>query len=261
MSFNRMTAYLTKNSLTLFNMLLGAGVLARLWDDIFLGRWSIHAGAVFPYRHPGFFPIYGQSGLLIEWALILAGGVLLFTTESRKGALLAAIGLSLSLSQMIQNQKILLWIILWIVALTDLRTNISARKFLKWQLILVYLFTGLSKVFDQFSSGETLQIIALHQLELGYSWQEFIWQPLTKLIFARVISWLVIAWELLIPLLFLLQFNGTWLLVLLLHGGLLFTMKDLSSFSFAMFALTTLFYCPDVVIKDEDLTQPVTDPG
>ncbi|MDG0814818.1 hypothetical protein [Bdellovibrio svalbardensis] len=261
MSFKQVTAYLEKNSLRLFYMFLGAAVLLRLLDDVLLGRWGIHAGAIFPYRHPGYFPLYGTTGLLLEWALALTGGVLLFTNEKRKGAFFAAIAMSLSLSQMMQNQKILLWIVLWIVALTDLGKNIPARKFLKWQIVLVYTFGALSKIFDQFVTGETLHIIALRQMETTTGLQKFLWSPLLNSGFSTMVSYAVIALELLIPLLFIRKKEWAWFFVLVLHGGFVVMMKDLSSFTFSMFALASLYYCPDVMMTDEDLIQPVNEPG
>ncbi len=258
MSLKPMTAYLEKNSLSLFYMFLGGAVLMRLVDDVLLGRWGIHAGELYPYRHPGFFPLYGTTGLLLEWGFALTGGVLLFTAEKRKGAFFAAVAMTLSLSQMMQNQKILLWIVLWIVALP---ANISARKFLKWQIILVYLFSALSKIFGQFVSGETLRTIALHQVEMASGLQKSLWIPFTNSTFSLWSSYLVIVLELLIPLLFFRKKEWAWIFVLALHGGFLVMMKDLSSFSFAMFALAALYYCPDVTIIEEDLIQPVNEPG
>lgn len=261
MNLKQVTAYLEKNSLHLFYMFLGGAVLLRLMDDILLNRWGIHRGEIFPYRHLEFIPLYGSAGLLLEWALALTGGILLFTNEKRKGAFLAGIAMTLSLSQMLQNQKILLWIILWIVACTDLKENISARKFLKWQIILVYTFGALSKIFDQFVTGETLHILALQQMQQSDGLQKILWSPFVNPTFSVAISYAVIFLELLIPLAFFRKKEAAWFLVLALHGGFLVMMKDLSSFSFAMFALASLYYCPDVISMDEDFSQPVNEPG
>lgn len=260
MNFKQVPAYLSKNSLYLFYMFLGAAVLLRIVDDITLGRWAIHAGRIFPYRHPGFFPLYGVSGLLLEWALTFTGGVLLFTTHRRKGALLAGLGMLLSLSQMMQNQKILLLIVLWMTALTELETNIPARKFLKWQIILVYAFSALSKIFDQFITGETLHNIAILQSENG-GISGFMWRLMLNQNNALMVSYVVVFLEILLPLLFIRKKEWAWFVVLILHGGFLLLMKDLAAFSFGMFALAALFYCPDVTISEEDLIQPVSEPG
>lgn len=261
MSLKPVTAYLEKNSLQLFYLFLGGAVLLRVFDDILLGRWGIHAGELFPYRHPGYFPLYGVAGLLLEWALALTGGALLFTEQKRTGAFLAALAMTLSLSQMMQNQKILMWIILWIVACTDLNFNISARNFLKWQIILVYIFGALAKIFDQFASGETLYTLALHQGEIATGMQKYLWLPLTNFKISLVASYLVIALELLIPFLFFRKKDWAWIFVFILHTGMLVLLKDLTAFSFAMFALAALYYCSDVIRTEEDFIQPVTEPG
>lgn len=263
MNFKQVTAQLERNSLQLFYFFMGAAVLLRLVDDVMVGRYAIHAGEIFSYRHPGYFPLYGTTLLLIEWALTFTGGVLLFTQERKWGAWLAAIGMTMSLTQMMQNQKILLWIILWTIALSSsLAGNIPARRFLKWQIILVYVFGALSKVFDQFITGKTLQTVAFVQTQDSTDHlMKVLWQPLLSLPTAQLMSWAVIVLEILIPFLLMRKKDFAWIFVLVLHGGFMLMMKDIASFSFAMFALAAIFYCPDVIIKEEDLIQPVSEPG
>jgi hypothetical protein len=192
-----------------------------------LNRWGIHAGVIFPYRHPAYFPLYGSTFLAVEWLCTLLGAGLLLTNYRRAGALLAAVGMAMSISQMMQNQKILLLLILLVVALAKPEDSPEARWFLRWQIVLVYGFTALAKIFAEFSTGATLAKIS--PLALNDS------------VFLGL-SWFIIALELLIPFCLFKKREWAWLVILILHGSFTFFMRDIAAFTLGMFALAALYY-------------------
>lgn len=227
MFFTKVTAFLEKNSLPLFYLFLAAAIFIRVVEDLFLNRWGIHSGAVFPYRHPNYFPLYSNIFLIFEWSFLLAGAVLLLTSKRRWGALVAGLGMAMSITQMLQNQKILMLVVLLIVACVPPENSEGSRWFLRWQIVLVYIFAALSKIFAEFSTGMTLAKISPVALtDSAY----------------LVISWIVIAIELLIPFFLLKKREWAWLAVVVLHGGFSLFMRDLAAFTLTMFALTSLFY-------------------
>ncbi|MGE5086031.1 MAG: hypothetical protein ACM3MG_06985 [Bacillota bacterium] len=227
MFFTKVTAFLEKNSLPLFYLFLAAAIFIRVVEDLFLNRWGIHSGTIFPYRHPNYFPLYSNVFLVIEWTLLLAGAALLLTEKRRWGAVVAALGMAMSLSQMLQNQKILLLWVLLIVAFAPPENSEGSRWFLRWQIVLVYVFAALSKIFAEFSTGATLaKIFPVALTDSAY----------------LVISWIIIVIELLIPILLLKKRQWAWLAVVILHGGFSLFMRDLAAFTLTMFALTSLFY-------------------
>ena len=207
----------------------------RVVEDLFLNRWGIHSGVIFPYRHPGFFPLYSNIFLVLEWVLSLSGAALLLTAKRRWGALIAAVGMAMSISQMIQNQKILLFLILLIIACAPPENSAGSRWFLRWQIILVYVFAALSKIFAEFSTGATLAKISP--------------VPLVDSAFL-VISWGIIILELLVPVCLMKKREWAWFVVLILHGGFTLFMRDLAAFTLSMFALTALFYGADETAPD-----------
>ncbi|MBO9668198.1 MAG: hypothetical protein J7501_15460, partial [Bdellovibrio sp.] len=188
---------------------------------------GIHVGAIFPYRHPGYFPLYGTTFLVVEWLLTLLGAGLLLTSYRRPGALLAAVGIAMSLSQMLQNQKILLLLILLVVAIAKPEDSPEARWFLRWQLVLVYGFTALAKIFAEFSTGATLAKIS----PIALNESVFL-----------VLSWFVIALELMIPFCLFKKRQWAWFAIAILHGSFTIFMRDIAAFTLGMFALAALYY-------------------
>lgn len=230
MFFTKVTAFLEKNSLPLFYLFLAAAIFIRVVEDLFLNRWGIHSGMIFPYRHPNFFPLYSSIFLILEWSFMIVGAVLLLTAKRRWGALVAALGMAMSLSQMLQNQKILMLLVLLIVAASPPENSAGSRWFLRWQIVLVYIFAALSKIFAEFSTGATLAKISPVALtDSAY----------------LIISWIVIAIELLIPFFLMKKREWAWLAIVILHGGFSLFMRDLAAFTLAIFALTALFYYSD----------------
>ncbi len=226
------------NGLNFFFFLFSLSLVSRVWSDIYeVNRWAIHRYEAYPYRYIGIIPLYSTSGLLFEWLFILVGAVLVHTERIRWGALLCCVGLLMSLSQTFQNQKILLLLIsLGLLLgppmnkLTEKSQNESVR-FLKWQLYLVYAISAINKIFDQFGSGETLQLI----LQSIWNYQ------LPNHFMYVLVSWLIIVGELGMPLLLLHQPRLGISLVFILHIGFALAIRDVWPFSLAMLALSFLF--------------------
>lgn len=220
-----------------------AALVSRVLSDIFdLQRWSIHQGDAFPFRHLlEAIPIYPVSILLIEWTLLLLGALFLLTKKTRLGALLSLLGLLMSLSQMFQNQKVLLLLVAFALSVgpslekmkTDEKNDTS--MFLRWQILLVYLFSAISKIFDQFPSGETLKMMdqTLFSHQFAVNW-----------IYSAV-SVIVILTELFLPLLLWKKPKLGILAVFILHAGFAVFLSDIFPFSLAMISLSFLFLIPN----------------
>ncbi|MEK2643780.1 hypothetical protein [Bdellovibrio sp. BCCA] len=219
-----------------------AALVSRVLSDIFeLHRWSIHQGDTFPFRLLiEAIPIYPPYILLIEWALILLGALFLLIKKTRLGALLSLFGLLMSLSQMFQNQKVLLLLMAIGLSLGPSLEKTTADErndtlvFLKWQILLVYLFSAVSKMFDQFPSGETLKMMdqSLFSHQFAVNW-----------IYSAV-SVIVILTELFLPVLLWKKPKLGVLAVFVLHAGFGVFLSDIFPFSLAMISLSFLFLIP-----------------
>lgn len=234
-----MAAALSKFNLRLFYTFLALALLARLFDDMFvLHRWGIHSGDLFPYRRGGVtsLPLYPQWLLAIEWVIIFSASLALIVNRIRLGILLATLGMAMSLTQMFQNQKLLILIVLAALLFEQLtlqnEKDAPVKSFLKWQIVLVYFFSAFHKILDSFSRGEVLQAIAEKVLHL----------PITfNLETYAAFSWAIIIAELLAPLLLLLKPGWGIIFVIVLHSGMSFFMPNILAFSFVMVALSFLF--------------------
>ncbi|WP_413612936.1 hypothetical protein [Bdellovibrio sp. HCB-110] len=240
--------------LKLFYHFFGLALVARVVSDIFeVHRWSIHLGEIFPYRHLfEFIPLYSTSLLVVEWGLLLIGALLIFRGKNRWGSAFALVGLVMSLSQMFQNQKVLLTLVAFALTVGPrLNENALFKKndtanFLKWQILLIYLISAVSKIFDQFQSGETLRIMS----------EQLLLQDIGSREIYSVGAWLVILVELALPLLLLTRPRLGIAGVVLVHGGFSLFLSDIWPFSLAMIALSFLFLkSPDSKIPDQRLVE------
>lgn len=215
----------------LFYFTFSLAIIVRFINDIFnLNRWGIHSGTLFPYRHINLgLPLYSTNILIAEWTLGLLGAVLLITGKIRIAALLIFVSFALSLTQMFQNQKLLILIIAFSLLLDSKKNSVF---FLKWQLILIYLFSSIHKINGQFVTGETMRLLFVDILKINF---EYTW-PL------KIFSWIIIGCELIIPVLLMKWPKIGIALVILFHGGMCLLMPDISSFSLAMISLALLFY-------------------
>lgn len=225
--------------LKFFYSFFAMALVARVLSDVFeVHRWSIHQGNLFPYRHLlESIPLYSTSILVLEWGLLLIGAVLIFRGKIRWGSTLALVGLVMSLSQMFQNQKVLLAFMAFAIAAgprldenTFFKKNDTAN-FLKWQILLIYLISAVSKIFDQFQSGETLRIMSEHLFLRHTEGRDIYFMG----------AWLVILVELTLPLLLLTRPRLGIAGVVLVHVSFSLFLSDIWPFSLAMIALSFLF--------------------
>ncbi len=242
MNFRQPIAFLKNNSIEIFYLLLSLSIFTRIVEDIYLNRIAIYEGILFPWRHLGIIPLYSSvAGLYLEYVISGAGAALMLLSRYRRwGVCLGAIGLLMSLSQLFQNQKILICILLLSAFICPPEKSRRGRDFLRWQLVFVYLFAGLSK-FDSFWNGEVLAILSQEKSHYGLL-GEYFWSCLSSqaiVFFSKA----VVVTELVLPLLLFKCSFVAWLLVLVLHLGFSLVMVDIFSFSLTMLALATLFFC------------------
>lgn len=204
-----------------FFRLLGLTLVAVAVQDIGSGIWHVHTGELYDWAHFPIVPLYGTGLLMLEWAaLLFAGGSLLLDVARRPAVWLGLLAMLAGLSQRYANQRCLIIIVLFYVAL-----NVKQLHFtlLRSQIIIVYGFTVLHKLTSQFWNGETL-------VALGFDSAWASWLSLATLVA-----------EVAIP---LLLWRAPWLgvwAVVLLHGGLAFTMPGIAPFSLIMVAMATTF--------------------
>jgi hypothetical protein len=221
----------------IFYSLLAVAIVTRFFCDFLNERWRIHSGEIFPIRHIEFFPTYSTSMLCLEWGVTLIGAILFTTNKIRWGALLVSLSYVMSLTQMYQNQKFLILIIMFALAVQPLDLQrANSLRFLKWQMLLIYLFTAVQKIFDQFISGDTLRILFLDVLKINGIANPKLFHGL---------SVVVIATELSVPLLLLKKPWWGVAVVTGMHLSFAILMPDIWPFTLTMIALSFLFFPPE----------------
>ena len=220
----------------IFYFIIATAIWSRIFSDLIGGRLGIATGDLFPYRHSySFLPIYNQFYFILEIALLLTGSFLILSVKTRKfGLILATTALFFSLMQLFQNQKLLLLIVLFVLILQYVvKDKKNIFDYLKWQLILVYMFTGLSKVNSEFLNGDVLAVIMNGVI--------------TNQSIIKIISLLTVITELTIPLLLFLKPRVGIFIVIIFHLGLSVFMDNILSFGLTSIALALLF--EDELIK------------
>ncbi|MDH5672563.1 MAG: hypothetical protein OEZ06_10470 [Myxococcales bacterium] len=220
-------------SLGWFYRLLGLTLLARIATDLHVDLWAVHDGRLFPWRHLPGLPLYPPAGLAIEWAMMgLAALAITTGFRLRAGVYLALLVSAVSLTQRYANHRALLLLVLAFLALSPVeprRPGLSGERhpnlaLIRYQLVIVYLFSALNKVRAGFLEGTALQ----HLLDLDA-------EP------ARALAWLVVAAEFSLP---LLLWRLPWLGlggVACLHLGFALFMPAIWPFSLLMLAMAVLF--------------------
>lgn len=224
---------ITRHGLAGFYRLLGASCIARLATDWHAGIYRVHSGELFPWRHLPIAPLYPPGLLLVEWLLLAASGVaLLLLTRVRAALYVALLATAMGLSQRYSNQSALALIVLSCCALkpttpSDLAAQAASPHLdlLRYQLLIVYVFSALNKLRAGFLTGETLSVLLDMPLSI-----------------ARPLSYGAVAMELLIPLLLVTRnWRLAWLAVVLLHLSFSVLMPGLVPFGLLILALATLW--------------------
>lgn len=229
-----------RDAIPWFHRLLGLALIACVAEDISCGAWFVHSGRYFPWRHPGFLPLYPAPFLGVEWSLLLFAGLsYLLGRRSRWVAFLAASTMLISLLQRFSNHRSLIFIVLLYLALAPRERSAAAYRMIRYQLLIVYLFSAMNKIDSGFLSGKTLFALGLqvHGALLPDRWVHRI---LTGSL-AEPLSWLTVGAELVIPVL-LMQWPGAGLVAtFVLHFGFSVMMPTLWPFTLIMMAMAVLF--------------------
>jgi hypothetical protein len=211
---------------------LGAALLACVATDAALGVRRVEAGELFPWRHLPGIPLYGTTGLVIEWALTGLGGLALLAGVQRALAVrIGLLGTLLALTQRFSNHRALLLIVLVFVAIAP--PNLEAPSFaaearpnlalVRAQLILVYASSAIGKIAHGFWTGAALASL--------FGWGTW----------ARVAAPAVIVAEIAAPILLLLRPRAGLALVVALHTTMAILLPSVLPFSLTMIAMALLF--------------------
>lgn len=228
---------------------LGAAWAALVGQEVSNKLWLVHAGELCTRRLLLWPPLTPPWGLWLEWALEAGVAVCLLSGRAvrpavRLGAALAV----LSAQQRYMNQKALLAIVLVFLALDPPdprepgfterdRPNVGL---LRWQLVIVYLFSALQKVRLEFGDGASLTNLFAVLAGLPVPG----WAPAAPLhaalaaspALAETLSWGVIGSELALIPLSVAAPRAALAGAAALHGAFALFMPDVLSFTFTMLA-------------------------
>ena len=131
---NQIAKLLSIDVLKCFYLLYSLSLISRIVCDYYLNRIGIHSGEIYPNRKLNFeTPPYSLTLLYFEWCLMLFGAILINTKFKRIASGVLIISLCMSISQMFQNQKILMLIVACAVFVMPLDLkNFKSIWFLKF---------------------------------------------------------------------------------------------------------------------------------
>lgn len=222
----------------LFGYLLALAMMVMVAEDIFNGVWGIHSGAFFPFRHLDFIPLYPPSGLILEWLLTLAAAGLIAAGRTRPGAWVGFAVTFIALTQRFSNHRSLLLIVLFFLLFETAKEDSPTRTLIRVQLVLVYTFSALNKITAGFLTGVSLSnLFAAHHGLLPRS----IVDAMAATPMVQVISWAVVAGEILVPFLLLSRPRIGFTIQIALHAAFTLVLPGLASFGFLMLAMGCLF--------------------
>jgi hypothetical protein len=227
---------ITRRGLAGFYRLLGASLIARLITDWHAGIYRVHTGELFPWRHLPIVPLYPPALLVLEWLLLGVSGVaLLLLVRVRVALYVGLLAAAMGLSQRYSNQGALALIVLLCCVLQptipddlDVRGQYPHLDLVRYQLLIVYVFSALNKLRAGFTTGQALATLLALPLNV-----------------AQAMSYGVVAVELLVPLLLVTRKQRlAWVGVVLLHLSFSVLMPGLIPFGLLMAALATLWLPP-----------------
>ena len=226
-----------------FYILFSLAIFSRVVCDLLLNRIGIHNGEIFPERKIPFIPIYPVIGLYVEWTLAIAGIFFISQKKIRIGSFLILISYLMRLTQLYQNQKILMTIIALSLTILPLnKKSPSSIIFLRYQLCIIYFVSSLHKIISGFLSGETLWTVFdyLQNIEKNL-FVKSLYLYFRNYPMCIAMSWISLIAELFVPLLLLKKPKwGIWVVVLM-HTVFNLIMPDVMPFTLTMIALSLLF--------------------
>jgi hypothetical protein len=214
----------------LFLRLVGLSLIVLGVEDVIDGWWQVHEGASFPWRHLPVVPLYGTTGLIIEWAALAAAGACLLVGVARRPALWLGFAAVLAgLTQRYGNGRALTLLVLFYLVLAppDPADPAAARqanvKLVEWQLVIVYAFSVLNKLKQGFWDGQALVALGVPPR------------------YAPALAVATLACEVAVPLLLRFLPRAGLAAAVLLHLGFAAVMPGVAPFSAIMIAMATLF--------------------
>jgi hypothetical protein len=224
--------------------LLGLTLLGLVTGEACAGRWFMHTGQLYPYRHVPLFPLYSTGGLAAEWATQTAAAVALWLGVRRPAAVwIAAAAVFATLTQRYSNHTTLIFIVLVLTGLEPPLTDADLAKpnvrLVRWQLAIVYVFSGLSKVLAGFLGGESLSnlYLVLRDPLIPHEWLGPLFRPPAVV----GLSAAVVGFELLAPLILWWRPWAGIVLVGLFHAGITILMPAILPFGLIMLAMSVLY--------------------
>ncbi len=230
-------------AVTWFLRLFGVALVVDVVSEIAAGVWHVHTGRFYPWRSLGIVPLYPASVLAVEWTLRAGAGLALLAAPGHAKVVAAAIRVAalvlfVAVLERYSNHGVLLFLVAFFLTLAP--PEVSAPGFrerahpalglVRAQLVIVYVFSALNKLVHGFGSGRSLGHLVGAQLASGLS-------PAL----ATVLSVLVIASELAIPLVLTLRPRAGIALVVAMHVTFALLVPGVVSFGIAMTALAVLF--------------------
>ena len=230
------------NSFECFYRFLSLTLCSCFIEDLACRVWFIHTGAYFPWRHLfHWIPLYPAPFLILEWACLLTSAFLILRPSQRRlGIYLASAVIFISLTQRFSNHRSLIFIVLFYLMLSPLTSLMNTLKMIRYQFMIVYLFSAFNKINSGFLSGDSL-------LALGTSIRGSIipqtWvQSVLSTSFSPALSWITVFAEIVIPFLII---KKPWLgmsVLVLLHLSFSMLMPGIWPVTFIMIAMGCLFF-------------------
>lgn len=226
---------------------LAATLVALVVADLHNDLWGFQAGRVYPYRHVPLVPLYGPVGLVLEWTALVASALGLWVGVRRRPALaLGAAAMLASLTQHYSNHGTLTFMVLLFTALAPPATDADLLRpnmlLVRWQLAIVYVFSGLNKVLAGYLDGGSMANLyhALRDPLLPREW----FAPLFHGAGVVALSWGVVLFELLIPVVLARRPALGVALVAAFHGGITALMPGILPFGLVMLAMSVVYLVP-----------------
>lgn len=233
-----------------FYFFLGLSIILCVAHDMTHGVWHIHSGRYFPWRHMGFVPLFPAPFLIVEWLLLMISGLMISGNKKRYlGICLAALGILIDLTQHFSNHRSLIFLLLLYLCIPSAAKNNQSFRMIRYQLLIVYLFSGVNKLTSKFYDGESLVNLGAMNYEalLPNRYVRSILSPTLSV----SISCMILAIEILMPILLLQAPRFGLALVVLLHGGFSLLMPGIWPFTCIMVAMAFLFLPQNRLIESE----------
>lgn len=228
-----------------FFVLLGLALLSRTLSDILMGRLGVATGELYRHRQRLDFPLYGPLVFILEIAILLCASWLFMSrVRVRLAAILMILGTLMSMTQLFQHQKMLFLIVGLGVVFVPGGMNAVSVYFLKAQLLIVYVFSVVSKVATGFlQSSDTFR--AIEYSINGDRLRTFFLAPVLQYLQEMPIGYLVVGLEIIVPLAILRAPRAGVLFAVILHMAMAILLSNVLPFSILMIALASLYFPTD----------------